>query len=86
MLKLTHIAETLIAEMFNRSPEVRSSFSEVLDTDLGSSNAFFEEPLAACRDLSFDGAHRIDVALIMNSNANCIACEAKLGLDRLSML
>ena len=86
MIEPTHIAEYLISEMFNRSPEVRVLFLEhlcrVISYTSGSS-AVPNLQLATCGDLRFDGAHKVDIAILDKDALSCIPCEAKLGNDRL---
>lgn len=78
-LALTHLGETLIAEMFNASPGVRAALGALAGRDLGGFEAVAEAPLASYGALGFDGASRIDVALVDAARRRCIACEAKLG-------
>ena len=80
-LALTHLGETLIAEMFNASPAVRTALGARVGRELGGFNAVAEAPLASYGALGFDGASRIDVALVDPAGSRCIACEAKLGLE-----
>jgi hypothetical protein len=80
MLKLTHVGETLIAEMFNASPAVRAALEECAGRELGGFEAITEAPLASYGALAFDGASRIDVALVDAARRRCVACEAKLGV------
>ena len=82
MLKLSHIGENLFAEMVNRSSEVRSFLSERLSLSIACSdslNAVAEVPLSRCAGLKFDGAHKIDVALLAMEPGACLAIELKLG-------
>jgi hypothetical protein len=86
MIKPTHIAEYLIAEMYNRSPEVRALFAEQLDRTISlpdGSTAIPNLQLTTCGPFRFDGAHKIDIAILDKAALSCIPCEAKLGNDRL---
>lgn len=86
MIQLTHIAEFIIAEMYNRSPEVRRFIAEQLSSSISlpdRSTAVPNLQLATCRPFKFDGAHKIDVAILDKATLSCIPCEAKLGNDRL---
>ena len=86
---LTHLAETLFAEMVNRVPACVLSIPEIrelADEDFVRSIS----PVAECESrlrpfggLSFDGACRIDVLLRLRSDA-ATACELKLGRTRLT--
>jgi hypothetical protein len=69
--------------MFNRSPRVRAQLAERLGRDLLRRRAVVEVPLASYGALRFDGASRIDVALVDDELASVLACEAKLGATRL---
>lgn len=80
-LALTHLGEILIAEMFNASPAVRAALGALAGRDLAAFKAVAEAPLASCGPLGFDGASRIDVALVDPAGPSCVACEAKLGLE-----
>jgi hypothetical protein len=86
MIKPTHIAEYLIAEMYNRSPEVRALFAEQLGRTISLPDGSIAIPnlqLTACNPFRFDGAHKIDIAILDKATFSCIPCEAKLGNDRL---
>jgi hypothetical protein len=86
MIEPTHIAENLIAQMYNRSPEVRVLFAEQLSrviSELNGTTAVPNLKLATCGCFRFDGAHKIDIALLNKAALICIPCEAKLGNDRL---
>ncbi len=86
MIKLTHIAEYLIAEIYNRSPEVRVLFGEQLKRLISipdGSTAVANLQLATCGRFRFDGAHNIDIGILDKAGSSCIPCEAKLGNDRL---
>lgn len=82
----THIAESLIAEMYNRSQEVRRLFGERVSRVspfLDGSTAVPDLQLATCGPFRFDGAHKVDIAILDETHSRCIPCEAKLGNDRL---
>ena len=72
----------MLSEMFNRSAEVRQviiceeSFPGVKTANLV---ALPELPLSPIGTISFDGAHKIDVAVPIPSTKECIAIEMKLG-------
>ncbi len=86
MIKLTHIAEYVIAEMYNRSPEVRVLFNEQLNRLISipvGSTAVANLQLCNCGRFRFDGAHKIDIAILDKTGSSCIPCEAKLGNVRL---
>ena len=86
MIQLTQVAESLIAEMYNRSESVRLLFTKRLKglTPISEeSTAVSELQLSSCGDYGFDGAHKIDVAILDKITGGCIPCEAKLGKDRL---
>lgn len=84
MLELSHIGEILISKLFNRSKNVRDllckkSFKSPVD--------LISAPklrLNKCGRYLFDGAHKIDIAILDRSNKLCYPIEAKLGFDRLS--
>ncbi len=87
MIEITHVAEFLIAEMYNRSPSVQRGLFEIM----GQKNAWFNEQfavpelqLSTCGSYIFDGAHKIDVAILNTRTNLVIPCEAKLGLNRLN--
>jgi len=86
MIKPTHIAEYLIAEMYNRSQDVRDLFRAGLSSVMSFpfvSAAVPNLQLTTCGRFRFDGAHKIDIAILDKNNSSCIPCEAKLGNDRL---
>lgn len=86
MIQLSQIGELLLAEMFNGSEKVRQLFVEkgllytITMTDL---RAIPEVQLTRCGKYRFDGAHKVDVVVIVQSKRECIAIEVKLGFDRL---
>ena len=82
MIELTHIGESITAQMFNTSPGVRGLFSKRIDGFDTSSHAQAEVQLRECNGLGFDGAHKIDVALLKDNQ--CVPVELKLGKDRLT--
>jgi len=86
MIEPTHIAEYLIAEMYNRSPGVRALFARQLNKTSSLSDGYAAVPnlqLATCGCFRFDGAHKIDIAILDKASLSCIPCEAKLGNSRL---
>ena len=89
-LQLFHIGELLIAEMFNQSEAVRAHFQSILiqSKTIRIAEAVTELCLRPCNGLRFDGAHRIDVALLTHDvdahERVCIPIEAKLGTARLT--
>ena len=86
MIQLTHIAEFIVAEMYNRSPAVRQLFAEQLlrlNSVPESTTAIPNLQLGSCGSYQFDGAHKIDIAILDRTTSSCIPCEAKLGNDRL---
>ena len=86
MIQPTHIAEFIVAEMYNRSTSVRHLFAEQLAGLISlpeSSTAVPNLQLATCGPYQFDGAHKIDIAILDTTTFSCIPCEAKLGNDRL---
>lgn len=86
MIQPTHIAEFLIAEIYNRSPEVRAVFAEQLSSSMSPPEGPTAVPnlqLTTCGPFRFDGAHKIDIAILDKATSFCIPCEAKLGNDRL---
>lgn len=89
-LRLTHIGEPLIAAMFKRSAAVRAVFSQRLDLNVDRCRAVTEAPLSRSGRFGFDGASRIDVALLdqaatpNSSRRRCVPCEAKLGTERMT--
>lgn len=86
MIQLSHIGELLISEMFNRSENVRHLLvNNVLSPSLSTSalQAIPEIQLTSCGGYRFDGAHKIDVAVMASKTKECLAIEAKLGHDRL---
>ena len=84
MIQLSQIGELLLAEMFNGSEKVRQLFVEkgllytITTTDL---RAIPEVQLTRCGKNRFDGAHKVDVVVIVQSKRECIAIEVKLGFD-----
>ena len=42
--------------------------------------------LGTCERFRFDGAHKIDIAILDKTGSSCIPCEAKLGNDRLGKI
>ncbi len=86
MIEQTHIAEDLIAEMYNRSQGVRALFAEALKGVIAFPDRLTAVPnlqLSACAEYRFDGAHKIDMAILDRTASSCVPCEAKLGKDRL---
>jgi hypothetical protein len=86
MIEPTHIAEYLISEMYNRAAKVRAVFAERLGGAVplaGKPTAVPNLQLSACAGFRFDGAHKIDIAILDDTRSSCIPCEAKLGNDRL---
>lgn len=83
MIALTHVGERLLAEMYGRSPSVRAELAQRVGPAVVGRRAVPEAPLASYGSLRFDGASRIDVALVNDSSSKVMACEAKLGVDRL---
>lgn len=84
LIKLTHVGEQLISEMFNRSPGVRREFGQHLGRDVAARHALPEVPLRSVGKLGFDGASRVDVGLVAQDGTTVLACEAKLGTTGLS--
>ena len=84
MIALTHVGERLIAEMLTREASVRGVLGDGLGVDVSRRVARVEVSLASYGKLRFDGASRIDVALVNGEDKRLIACEAKLGATRLS--
>jgi hypothetical protein len=82
MIQLSHIGEILIAALLNESQSVR----EVLQLPDPETAWCFEPEirLNRCGSLIFDGAHKVDVSSLNIDKHECVAIEAKLGLDRLS--
>lgn len=86
MIKISHIGEPLISEMFNRSLDVKNLFFQKNPTDFSTSQGIVSVPeiqLENCGSLRFDGAHKIDIALLEPGKNLGVAIEAKLGSDRL---
>lgn len=86
MIQPTHIAELIVAEMYNRSTAVRQLFAKQLARLISlpeSTTAIPNLQLASCGPYQFDGAHKIDIAILDSTTLSCIPCEAKLGNDRL---
>jgi hypothetical protein len=86
MINPTHIAEDLIAKMYNQSQSVRELFAEALNGAIYFNTAPTAVPslrLSSCARFRFDGAHKIDIAIIDSAALRCVPCEAKLGNDRL---
>jgi hypothetical protein len=82
MIELNHIGESLIAEMINRSEDVKRFVVHQISSsypDDHIADAVPELPLVNCGQLIFDGAHRVDVALPSPVDGLCFAIEAKLG-------
>jgi len=87
MIELTHVGETVVAQMVNRSPAVRRLLADRLGSAVPLSPgalAVRELRLSTCGRYSFDGNHKIDVAILDKASKACIPCEAKLGLTLLS--
>jgi hypothetical protein len=87
MIQLTHIGETLLSEMINRSRPVRDFLAEhsLPIASVGNKvNAHSEVQLRHCGRYRFDGAHKLDVAILLGGIKSCVGLEAKLGRDRLS--
>lgn len=80
---LTHIGEVLLSEMFNENLQVKEFLLGKIEPK---SNVYAipELKLNKCNSLLFDGAHKIDIAIIDDETGTCIPIEAKLGLDRLT--
>jgi hypothetical protein len=87
MIKLTHIGEMLLAEMINRSRPVRNLLAEQslpIASVRNKVNALAEIQLHHYGRYQFDGAHKLDVAILLRGIKSCVGLEAKLGRDRLS--
>lgn len=85
VLLLTNIGECLLAEMFNRSENVQHMiFSRLHMSAKTNLLAISEVPINYDGNYRFDGAHKIDVAVLLPDSQKCIAIEAKLGKDRLT--
>lgn len=83
MIQLTHIGEELLSRMLYESEEVRRAVCGSY-ISITRNNEFVPElRLNGCRGLSFDGAHKVDVAALNNDTNHCLPIEAKLGFDRL---
>lgn len=82
MIALSHVGEIVVAEMINRSASVRDSIFGSLNLD--TVIAVPEVRLNPCGGLNFDGAHKIDIAILDTKNKVCIPVEAKLGENRLT--
>jgi len=87
LIELTHIGETLIAKMFNSSQSVRKLIGDkagipLIDKD--NITAMPEVSLARSGPYIFDGAHRVDVGVLLPGTLQCLPIEAKMGTDRLS--
>jgi hypothetical protein len=88
-LSLTHLGESLFAAMINQQRESLLSLPglrELVSSEFALSEpriAFPETPLGRFDDRAFDGACRIDVAVLLKPDA-ATAFELKLGGTRLS--
>lgn len=83
MIKLSHIGEILIAKLIEDSSLV---MKKVCHREFHLSESYKVLPemrLNKCGELIFDGAHKIDVAVLNLSSRICYPIEAKLGFDRL---
>ena len=88
MIQLTQIGQRLLAEMLGRSPAVMQALVQAawsstparIPTEL---RAVADLQLTACGKFGFDGAHKINVAILAPTIHDCLAVETRLGLDRL---
>lgn len=86
MIELTHVGEILIASILNESSEARN-YMRLKGSKIGQNIiAFPELRPKECGPLTFDGTHRIDIAVLDRDNKICHPVEAKLGLDRLARI
>jgi hypothetical protein len=82
VIQLEHLGEPLLKGILETSEAVREL---VLSRNLIDKEAVLcEIPLAYWNNQKFDGAHRIDVAILNTSAASCVALELKLGLSRMA--
>ncbi len=83
MIQLSHIGEELIAQILAESREAMEAVCGEFVTTVTQDTFVPELHLNNCGDLSFDGAHKIDVAVLNENRNDCYPIEAKLGFDRL---
>lgn len=84
MIQLSHIGEELVTQMLCHSESVRHHIYPELGS-FSNSLAFVSElGLSKCGVLGFDGAHRIDVAILNEQKRICYPIELKLGFSGLS--
>lgn len=83
MIQLSHIGETLLAQMLSDSESVRNSlFGNFVSSS--QPNTFVPElRLNKCGAVDFDGVHKIDVAALCPETGICYPIEVKMGFDRL---
>lgn len=79
-LKLEHVGEDLVSSMLRNSEVVQRHVLGRVLTD--NCSVVCELPLKNWCGRIFDGAHRVDVAIVDEST--CFAIELKLGLSRMS--
>jgi hypothetical protein len=86
MIKLSHVGEILLAEMIKRSQAVRRLLGEHDASVTEAENELRVESevrLCTCGSYGFDGAHKLDVVLLLGRTRTCLGIEAKLGTKRL---
>jgi hypothetical protein len=81
-LQLEHVGEPLVSQMLKTSKQARQT---LLARDLATAEEVCcELPLSEWNARQFDGAHRIDVAILDRTQLKCEAVELKLGHARMT--
>lgn len=86
MIQLSHIGELLLTKMINRSPAVKELLIQNTMSISLKGEKFVAVPevqLSRFEAYGFDGAHKLDVALLLSETGKCLGLEAKLGIERL---
>jgi hypothetical protein len=87
VFNLSNIGEILISEMINRSHAVQELLTQSISFISPTEKEFIAVPevqLNRFEKFGFDGAHKLDVALLFGTTGKCLGIEAKLGIERLN--
>jgi len=87
VINLSNIGEILLSEMINRSHAVQELLTQSISFISLTEKEFIAVPEAQLNRFEkygFDGAHKLDVALLFGNTRKCLGLEAKLGIERLN--
>lgn len=87
VIQLSHIGELLLAKMIHRSRPVQELLFRCIASPASAGGELVAVPevqLGRSGKYRFDGAHKLDAAILLTEKGNCLGIEAKPGRDRLS--